>query len=152
MLNQRVAIWFKSVTIQDFQKRAENTAAEWVGIRFVEVGDDYVKAEIPVDHRTKQPLGILNGGCSVLLAESVCSAAANYCVNPDEFRCVGLEINANHLRPAFEGSTVTALCRPIHIGKKTQVWETHLSVQSKMTCICRMTLAVVDKKSFESTK
>lgn len=149
MFNQGVAIWFKRPTNEDLTKRAHGTMCEWLGIEFVEVGDDFIMAKMPVDHRTKQPLGIVNGGANVALAESVCSAAANYCVNPEEFKCVGLEINANHLRPALEGSVIVTTCRPIHIGKKTQVWESKLTVNDRLTCICRMTLAVVEKKTFD---
>jgi 1,4-dihydroxy-2-naphthoyl-CoA hydrolase len=149
VFNQRVAIWFKKPTIEVLEKRAIGTCAEWLGIKFIEVGDDFLKATLQVDNRTKQPLGIVNGGANVTLAESVCSAAANFCVNPEEFRCVGLEINANHIRPAFEGSLITATCKPVHLGKKTQVWESRLEVHNKLSCLCRMTIAVIDKRSFE---
>ncbi len=146
MFNQCVAIWFKEVGVADFQNRGQGTLADWIGISVTEVGDDYVKSTMAVDHRTKQPMGILNGGASVALAESICSAAGNFCVDPDLFRCVGLEINANHLRPAKEGQSVIATCRPLHLGRKTQVWETRIESAGKLTCICRMTLAVIDKK------
>lgn len=150
VFNQCVAIWFNDVSIEDFAIRAEKTCAEWLGIEVIEIGADYIKATMPVDHRTRQPMGIANGGANVVLAESICSAAANYCVDPEQARCVGLEINANHIRPAFEGSKVVATCKPLHIGQKTQVWEARLEVNSKLSCICRMTLAVIDKHSIES--
>lgn len=145
-----MAIWFKEVNIEDFKRRGADTCAEWLGIEVVEIGPDYIKASMPVDHRTRQPMGIVNGGANVVLAESICSAAANYCVDPEVSRCVGLEINANHIRPAFEGSVVFATCKPLHMGQKTQVWEARLEVNGRLSCICRMTLAVIDKASLDA--
>ena len=107
------------------------------------MGDDYVKATLPVDQRTQQPLGLLNGGVSVALAETVASSAANYCVDQSVCYCVGLDINANHLRPAVSG-LVTATAKPIHLGNKTQVWEIKIENDAgKLVCISRMTMAVV---------
>jgi 1,4-dihydroxy-2-naphthoyl-CoA hydrolase len=150
VFNQCVAIWFKEVTLEDFKQRGVKTCAEWLGIEVIEIGADYVRASMPVDHRTRQPMGIANGGANVVLAESICSAAANYCVDQNHFRCVGLEINANHIRPAFEGSMIIASCKPLHIGQKTHVWESRLEVNGRLSCICRMTLAVIDKSSIDA--
>jgi 1,4-dihydroxy-2-naphthoyl-CoA hydrolase len=100
---------------------------------------------MPVDERTRQPRGILHGGSSVLLAESLGSIGANYCVDPDRLFCVGMEINANHLR-SVKGGMVTGIARPVHLGRSTQVWEIRIHNQAdKLVCISRLTLAVVQK-------
>jgi 1,4-dihydroxy-2-naphthoyl-CoA hydrolase len=136
-------IWKMPINCQLLSERAKNTFAEFIGIEFTEVGDDYVKATLPVDQRTKQPLGLLNGGVSAALAETVASSAANYCVDQSVCYCVGLDINANHLRPAVSGF-VTATAKPIHLGNKTQVWEIKIENDAgKLVCISRMTMAVV---------
>lgn len=136
-------IWKMPIDCQLLAERAKNTFAEFIGIEFTEVGDDYIKATLPVDQRTKQPLGLLNGGVSAALAETVASSAANYCVDQSVCYCVGLDINANHLRPAVSGF-VTATAKPIHLGNKTQVWEIKIENDAgKLVCISRMTMAVV---------
>ena len=138
-----MSIWKMPITKQLLTERAKNTFVEFIGIEFIEFGDDYLKATLPVDHRTKQPLGFLNGGVSAALAESVASTAANYCVDQTKCYCVGLEINANHLRPALSG-IVTAIAKPLHLGNKTQVWEIKIENEvGKLVCISRMTMAVV---------
>src|SRR3990167_2730150 len=104
---QNMAIWKMPINHELLTARAKNTFAEFIGIEFTEIGDDYLTATLPVDHRTKQPLGFLNGGVSAALAEAVASTAANYCVDQSVCYCVGLDINANHLRPAVSG-VVTA--------------------------------------------
>jgi len=136
-------IWKMPITHELLVERAKNTFVEYIGIQFSEIGDDYLKATMPVDHRTKQPLGFLNGGVSAALAESVASTAANYCVDQSKCYCVGLEINANHLRPATSG-LVTAVAKSLHLGDKTQVWEIKITNEkNKLVCISRMTMAVV---------
>jgi 1,4-dihydroxy-2-naphthoyl-CoA hydrolase len=136
-------IWKMPITHALLAARSENTFVDYIGIEFTEIGDDYLKATLPVDRRTKQPLGLLNGGVSAALAESVASTAANYCVDQAVCYCVGLDINANHLRPATDG-LVTATARPIHLGSKTQVWEIKIENEvGKLICISRMTMAVV---------
>ena len=138
-----MSIWKMPINCQLLSERSKNTFAEFIGIEFTEVGDDYVKATLPVDSRTKQPLGLLNGGVSAALAETVASSAANYCVDQSVCYCVGLDINANHLRPAVSG-LVTATAKPIHLGNKTQVWEIKIENDAdKLVCISRMTMAVV---------
>lgn len=120
---------------------------EHLGIEFLEVGDDYIKARMPVDHRTIQPFGLLHGGASVALAETLGSVAANLCVDREKKMCVGLEINANHVRPVTNGF-VYGLARPIHIGASTQLWEIRiLNEQEKLVCISRLTLAILDKQA-----
>lgn len=140
-------IWKQPINFELIKQRSKNTMAEHLGIEFIEVGDDYLKATMPVDHRTKQPLGILNGGASCALAETVGSTAANYCVDQAQYYCVGLAIDANHLRPALEGQTVTATARPVHLGKTTQVWQIDMqNNEGKLTCVSRLTMAVVARK------
>ena len=118
------------------------SAIEHLGIVFTEVGDDFVRATMPVDARTVQPYGLLHGGASVLLAETLGSSAGNLCV-PEGKVCVGLEINANHVR-AVRGGTVTGTARPVHVGGRTQVWEIRIEDEAgQLACISRLTLAVV---------
>lgn len=138
-------IWKMPLSLESATERSKNTFVEFIGIKFTEMGDDYLKATLPVDHTTKQPLGYLNGGVSVALAESVASTAANYCVDQTKYYCVGLEINANHLRPAVSG-VVIATARPLHLGNKTQVWEIKIeNEEGKLTCVSRMTMAVISR-------
>src|SRR5699024_2411368 len=111
---------------------------------FTEIGPDYVRATMPVDARTHQPYGLLHGGASVLLAETVGSTAGMLCVGEDE-GCVGVEINANHLRGVRSG-TVTGTARPLHVGRRTQVWEIRIEDEAgRLACISRLTLAVVPR-------
>lgn len=118
-----------------------------LGIVMTEIGDDYLKATMPVDHRTHQPFGLLHGGASVALAESLGSMGAYLCVDPTLYNVVGLEINANHIRAVREGH-VTGTARPIHIGKSTQLWEIRITDEAdKLVCISRITLAVLAKAS-----
>ena len=152
VFNQCVAIWFKEVSLEDFSKRSEKTAFEWLGMKFIEIGDDFLKGALVVDHRTVQPMRILNGGLSVMLAESLCSAAANFCVDQSRYVALGLEINANHLRVAPEGKTVIGTARPLHLGRSTQVWETRIEADGNLICISRMTLAVVTLEKLQKSK
>ncbi|OGT49490.1 MAG: thioesterase [Gammaproteobacteria bacterium RIFCSPHIGHO2_12_FULL_38_11] len=141
-----MSIWKMPIDHQLLTSRSENTFVAFIGIKFTEIGDDYLKATLPVDNTTKQPLGFLNGGVSAALAESVASTAANYCVDQSICYCVGLDINANHLRPASNG-LVTATAKPLHLGNKTQVWEIKIENEAgKLVCIARMTMAVVNRQ------
>ena len=118
------------------------TAIERLGIRFTEVGGDHLRATMPVDARTVQPYGLLHGGASVLLAETLGSSAGNLCV-PDGQRVVGIEINANHVA-AVTGGEVTGTARPLHVGRRTQVWEIRIEDENgRLACVSRLTLAVV---------
>lgn len=122
---------------------SRGTAIETLGIHFTELGADFLRGTMPVDARTRQPYGLLHGGASALLAETLGSTAGNLCVAPGR-RCVGLEINANHLRAAREG-IVTGTARPLHVGARTQVWEIRIEdARGKPVCVSRLTLAVVD--------
>ena len=121
---------------------SRNTAMEPLGIVFTEVGHDFIRATMPVDERTRQPYGLLHGGASVLLAETLGSSAGMLCVGEDE-ACVGIEINANHLRGVREG-TVTGTARPLHVGGRTQVWEIRIEDdRHRLVCVSRITLAVI---------
>jgi len=139
-------MWFIKPSLEEMQKRGENTMFSFLGIKITEVGDDYLKGTMPVDHRTKQPLGLLHGGANCVLAEPIGSMAANYCVDPSKYFAVGLDINANHLRPVKDG-LVTAIAKPLHMGKTTQVWEIKIeNEEGKLACISRLTIAIVERK------
>jgi 1,4-dihydroxy-2-naphthoyl-CoA hydrolase len=117
-----------------------------LGIRFLDVGEDYLKASMPVDQRTIQPAGILHGGASVALAETLGSVAANLCIDPTKKLCVGMEINANHVKTARAGHVI-GIVKPIHIGNSTQIWETRIRDEDEdLICISRITLAVLNKQ------
>jgi len=139
-------IWITPISIEEINKRARNTLSDHLGIEFTEVGDDHLAASMPVDGRTCQPMGVLHGGASCALAETVGSAAANYCVDQTQKVCVGLDINANHLRPVRVGSSVSAIAKPLHLGKTTQVWEIKIYNESKqLVSVSRLTMAVLTK-------
>lgn len=140
-----MAIWFQQFTTDDLNKRGENTLADFLGIRFTEVGEDTLKAIMPIMDRTKQPLGIVHGGANVVLAETMASTAANAVIDLARFYCVGLEINANHIRSVRDG-VVTAITRPVHIGRTTQVWHVDIFDDAgKQTCVSRMTASVITR-------
>jgi 1,4-dihydroxy-2-naphthoyl-CoA hydrolase len=123
-----------------------NTMVEHLGIVFTAIGDDYIQATMPIDHRTHQPYGLLHGGASVALAETLGSVAAHCCIDTSIQYCVGLDINANHVKGIKQG-TVTGTTKPIHIGKRTHVWEIRITnEQNELICISRITMAVIDKR------
>ena len=136
-------IWFAKPDLEQLNNRSKNNIGALLGIQFTEIGDNYIKATMPVDDRTRQPAGILHGGASVVLAETLGSVASNLVLNPDRNMGVGLEVNANHLRMVKSGF-VTGICTPIHIGGKTHIWDIKLyNYEGKMTCVSRLTVAVV---------
>lgn len=140
-------IWIEPISLESIRTRSKDTLATQLGIEFVEIGDNFLSAKMPVDARTRQPLGILNGGASCALAETVASTAANYCVKQSEAYCVGLDINANHLRPAREGYVI-GTAHPIHLGKKTHVWQIDIdNEKNQRVCIARLTLMVMMRTS-----
>ena len=140
-----MSIWRQRPTIDQLNKLARNTLLEQIDIVFTEVGDDYLAATMPVDQRTHQPFGLLHGGATAALAESLGSSAANCCLDMANEYAVGLEINANHLRPVRSGR-VTGTTRPVHIGRRTQVWETRVEDDAgKLVCVSRLTMAVVPR-------
>ncbi|MBW7472111.1 hotdog fold thioesterase [Marinobacter sp. M216] len=137
-----MAIWTQTPNLEHMREASSNTAVGHLGIEYLEVGEDYVRGRMPVDERTVQPFGILHGGASVLLAETLGSMAANCCLKDPETVAVGLDINANHLRPVSKG-WVYGTAKAIHIGSATQVWEIRLENEDgKPTCISRLTMAV----------
>ncbi len=138
-----MSIWQSEPTLQVLNATIKGTISEHIGIQFTEIGDDYLIASMPVDHRTVQPYGIVHGGASVTLAETLGSTAA-FLVAGMEKRVVGLEINANHTAAANKGE-VYAKTTPLHIGRTTQVWEIKVHREDgKLTCVCRLTVAVRD--------
>jgi len=140
-----MSIWSVPASLESLNHVARNSMIEHIGIEFLEIGDDYIKARMPVDHRTVQPMGLLHGGASVTLAETLGSVAAYLCVDGSQKICVGLDVNANHIRSATSGF-VYGIVRPIHIGGSTQVWEIRITnEQDKLVCISRITMAVLDK-------
>jgi 1,4-dihydroxy-2-naphthoyl-CoA hydrolase len=123
------------------------TLASHLGIEFTELGADYLKGRMPVDERTHQPHGILHGGASVALAETLGSVAAGLVVDPDKYRVVGQEINANHVRAVAQGFVI-GTARPIHIGKRSHVWEIRIvDEQDRLVCISRLTIAVIEART-----
>ena len=134
-------------TTESLNQWSKNTIASHIGIEFTAIGDDFLEATMPVDHRTHQPLGLLHGGASVTLAETLGSVAATLCVDETKQFCVGLEINANHIRSVTEGQ-VKGVAKSVHIGKKTQVWEIRITtMEGDLVCISRITMAVLDRKN-----
>ncbi len=131
------------ISLDALNNRGKNTLSEWIGIEFFEIGDDYLKAKMPVDHRSIQPLGVVNGGAFCALAETVGSMAANLCLDRSKFVALGLDINANHLKSAGKGFVI-GTAKPFHIGKSTQVWEIKITNdEGNLCCISRLTMAVV---------
>ena len=136
----------KGITCEALNKLSRNTLVDHLGIEFSDVGEDFISAKMPVDHRTHQPLGLLHGGASVVLAETLGSMAANCCIDTKLQYCVGLDINANHIKSVTQGF-VTGTTKAIHIGKRTHVWEIKIvSEQNDLICISRITMAVIDKR------
>ncbi|HMO32365.1 MAG TPA: hotdog fold thioesterase [Lacibacter sp.] len=142
----RTPIWFKKdLCLADLSGMGNGTMSEHLGMQFTEIDADYLRASLPVDHRTRQPYGLLHGGASCVLAETLGSVASALVVDPEKFMCVGLEINANHLRSAREGS-ITGTCTPIHIGASTHVWDIRIHDQrNKLICVSRLTVAILKK-------
>jgi 1,4-dihydroxy-2-naphthoyl-CoA hydrolase len=139
-------IWSRKYQIEEFVTFQKNTLLEALGIQITAIGDDYLTGTMPVDNRTKQPFGILHGGASVALAETLGSIAAGMVVDMEKFSAVGLDINANHLRPVAKGEVV-GVAKAIFVGKRTHVWEIKISdaATGKLTCISRLTMAIMPK-------
>lgn len=138
-------IWRHPISVVELTRTSLNTAVTHLGIEFLEVGDDFITARVPVDERTRQPFGLLHGGVSVVLAETLGSLAANYACPPGH-QAVGLDINANHLRGVTRG-WVSGTTRPVHIGRSTQVWQIDMVNEAgEPTCVSRITMAVLARK------
>jgi 1,4-dihydroxy-2-naphthoyl-CoA hydrolase len=149
---QSKKIWYGNPTVRELEWMNANTLADSLHIRVTEIGDDYIKGTMPVDGRTKQPFGLLHGGASVALAETLGSIASWLMVNPDLFIGVGIEINANHIKAVKDGE-VTAICRPIHVKGMNHIWEIKIyNNASDLTCISRFTCSIVSKAKMEMKK
>jgi 1,4-dihydroxy-2-naphthoyl-CoA hydrolase len=139
-------IFKPGITLEILNKLSANTMVDHLGIVYTAIGDDYLEAKMPVDHRTHQPLGLLHGGASVALAETLGSVAAMCCLDTNLQYPVGLEINANHIKSVREGFVIGKV-KPIHVGKKTHVWEIKISTEKNdLVCVSRITMAIIDKK------
>ena len=135
-----------NITVEQLNALNKNTMMEHWGIEFTAIGEAFISAKMPVDHRTHQPFGLLHGGASVTLAETLGSVASSCMVDGTKRFCVGLEINANHLRAVKEGY-VYGTARPVHLGKSTHVWEIKIeNSKDQLICISRITMAILDKK------
>ncbi|WP_233839944.1 hotdog fold thioesterase [Dyella sp. 2HG41-7] len=138
-----MGIWKQPIDLESLNSWRQNTLLEALGIHITAFGEDWLQGTMPVDHRTHQPYGLLHGGASVALAETLGSTAAMWTLDPEKERAVGLDINANHVRGVLSG-TVTGTARPLHIGRSTQVWEIRIEDESnRLVCISRITMAVV---------
>lgn len=139
-------VWFEEPDLEKIKSQFPGTIIGHIGIELLEIGPDYLKGRMPVDQRTIQPVGILHGGASVVLAETLGSLAAGLCVDRRKKRAVGLEINANHLRSVNRGF-VYGVAQPVRIGKTTQVWDIRISnEEGQLTCISRITMAVIEQE------
>lgn len=140
-------IWFdKELTVEKLRPLGPNTMAAHIGIEWIEVGDNFIKAKMPVDHRTNQPYGLLHGGASCVLAETLGSVASAMAIDHSKFYCVGIEINANHVRGVREGY-VTGVVVPLHLGSTTHVWDIKIyDEKEKLVCVSRLTVALLARK------
>lgn len=139
-------VFKRKPSLDQLNKQIENTMVEYLGIFFTDATEDTISAKMPVDHRTKQPMGLLHGGANVVLAETLGSISSSLTLDPEKQFCVGLEINANHLKSVKDGF-VTGTASPIHLGKSTQVWEIKIrNEKNQLCCISRITMAILDRK------
>jgi 1,4-dihydroxy-2-naphthoyl-CoA hydrolase len=146
-------IWFnKELSLEDIKPLGKGTMGENIGIEWMELGDNFIRARMPVDHRTRQPYGLLHGGASCVLSETIGSIGSAMVVDHSKFICVGMEINANHVRSAREGF-VTGVATPLHLGSNTHVWDVKIYDElEKLVCVSRLTVAVIPRKeSFRQT-
>ncbi|MGE3919952.1 MAG: hotdog fold thioesterase [Gammaproteobacteria bacterium] len=137
-----MSIWFKNYNLDDFNA-IHRYMVKHLGIEIIEIGDNYIKGTMPVDERTKMPLGLLHGGASCVLAETLGSYASGLCIDPEKQKAVGLEINANHIKSVTSG-IVTGIATPIHLGKSTHVWDIRIhDEQNNLVCVSRLTVKVL---------
>lgn len=140
-----MSIWRVDVSLDGLNKRSEKTMAEFLGIEFIEIGSDYMVGRMPVNERTRQPIGIMHGGASCVLAETIGSTAANCAVDLAKQYCVGLDINTNHIRSIKEGYVI-GTTRPYHIGRTTQVWGIEIKdEEGRLISVTRLTMAVLNR-------
>lgn len=141
-----MSIWHREISLAQINALGRDNMVGYVGIEMIGIGDDFLRGRMPVDHRTRQPFGILHGGASVVLAETLASVGCQFTVDWERYRAVGLEINANHIRAVSSGF-VTGHARPSHLGRRTQVWEVRLTDErDKLTCISRVTMAIIERE------
>lgn len=148
-----MSIWFKPYKIHDLQTMRAANMGHHIGFEFMDVGDDFIQGRLPVDHRTTQPFGILHGGASCVLSETLGSIAAWMTIDPALYRAVGLEINCNHIRAVTEGFVI-GTCAPLHVGRRTQVWQTDITeaATGKRVAISRLTVAIIDHGTLSTQK
>lgn len=146
-------IWFKDYTLEQLKAVRNTNMTAHLGFEFTEVGPDFLKGRLPVDHRTTQPFGIFHGGASCVLAESLGSIASWMTIDPDKFRAVGIEINANHIRAVTEGAVI-GTCTPVHVGRRTQVWNIDLTEEAtgKRVAVSRLTVAIIEHGTLSAQK
>jgi 1,4-dihydroxy-2-naphthoyl-CoA hydrolase len=142
-----MSIWYrKNYIIQELNDLGRGTMAENLGMQFTEIGEDFLKLQMTVDHRSKQPYGLLHGGASAAMAETIGSVASSMCINNEKQICVGMEINCNHLRGVRDG-VITATAKPLHIGASSHVWDIKIEDENqKLVCVSRLTVAVLKKR------
>src|SRR5580700_244865 len=141
-----MSIWYKKdLILEDLILRNKKTMSDFLDIEFIEIGDDFITAKMPVNDRTKQPVGIMHGGASCVLAETVGSTAANFCVDNKKYYCVGLDINTNHVRSVKSGHVI-GTAKPFHLGKRTQVWGIEIvNAEGELVSVTRLTMAVLER-------
>lgn len=146
-------IWFKDYTVDYLEGLRNANMGEHIGIKFVEIGPDFLQARMPVDHRTTQPFGIMHGGASCVLSETLGSVCGWMAIDPDKYRAVGLELNINHIRAVTQGSVI-GTCTPLHTGRRTQVWQTDITEEAtgKRVAISRLTVAIIDQGTLSAQK
>jgi 1,4-dihydroxy-2-naphthoyl-CoA hydrolase len=142
----KMSIWFKDYKLEDLINFGNRNAVLHLGIEFTELNPDSLKGKMPVDHRTKTPLGLLHGGVSCVLAETLGSCASYLCIDPDKYNTVGIEINANHIK-SIDSGYVVGIAKPIHLGRSLHVWDIRIHSESdnKLICISRLTTKILNK-------
>jgi len=147
------SFWFKEYTVEYLEGLRNANMGEHIGIHFTEIGEDFLKGSMPVDNRTTQPFGILHGGASCVLSETLGSVAGWMTIDPEKYRAVGLELNINHIRAVTQGNVI-GTCTPLHVGKRTQVWQTDITEQTtgKRVAISRLTLAIIEQGTLSAQK
>lgn len=147
------AIWFKDYKLETLEGLRNANMGTHIGFHFTEIGPDFIKGRMPVDHRTTQPFGILHGGASCVLSETLGSVAAWMTIDPEHYRAVGIEINCNHIRAVTEGHVI-GICTPMHTGKRTQVWQTDILEEAtgKRVAISRLTAAIIEQGTLSAQK
>lgn len=142
-----MSIWFqKNISLDELDNFGKNTMNEYLGLKWVEIGNDYLKLSLPVNDITRQTYGFLHGGASCVMAETIGSVGSALVIDREKYYCVGLEINANHLRSVTEG-TVTAIAKPLHLGRSTHVWDIKIyDDKEKLFCVSRLTVAILPQK------